>query len=267
MIAHLSARMRGSAGAPLEGLRILDEFEVQHRRGAPASYERSSLATMRARLLALAGDAAAAEAVLAPVLDEGWLVVPMVQARLRLAAGEPHEAVELLVAAARDGKPPTHAVTNVERAALEALARDEAGDPQGAARALEAALELAEETRHRWPFLELGRRMETLVRNQIRVGTAHRAVVGELLDAFADRAPASRTVSPLLEPLSDREQAILRYLPTALSNREIAGELFVTTNTVKTHLRSIYRKLDVARRREAVERARDLRLLSSGSRR
>ncbi|HEX6026182.1 MAG TPA: LuxR C-terminal-related transcriptional regulator, partial [Solirubrobacter sp.] len=45
-----------------------------------------------------------------------------------------------------------------------------------------------------------------------------------------------------------------------LSNREIANELFVTTNTVKTHLRSIYRKLGVAGRREAVERARALRL-------
>ena len=76
------------------------------------------------------------------------------------------------------------------------------------------------------------------------------------------RAESRATSAPLLEPLSDREQAILRYLPTALSNREIAAELFVTTNTVKTHLRSIYRKLDVARRREAVERARDLRLLS-----
>jgi len=105
--------------------------------------------------------------------------------------------------------------------------------------------------------------MEELLRRQIRAGTAHRAIVGELLEVFADRAPASRNVAPLLEPLSEREQAILRYLPTALSNREIAAELFVTTNTVKTHLRSIYRKLDVARRREAVERARDLRLLSS----
>ena len=93
--------------------------------------------------------------------------------------------------------------------------------------------------------------------------TAHRALVGELLDAFGDRLSSRRPVAPLLEPLSEREQAILRYLPTALSNREIASELFVTTNTVKTHLRSIYRKLDVARRREAVERARDLRLLSS----
>jgi LuxR family maltose regulon positive regulatory protein len=106
--------------------------------------------------------------------------------------------------------------------------------------------------------------MEALLRRQIRSGTSHRAVVGELLDTFADRAPARHAVAPLLEPLSEREQAILRYLPTTLSNREIAAELFVTTNTVKTHLRSIYRKLDVARRREAVDRARDLRLLSGG---
>ncbi len=55
---------------------------------------------------------------------------------------------------------------------------------------------------------------------------------------------------------------MLRYLPTQLTNGEIAGELFVTTNTIKTHLRSIYRKLDVSSRREAVQRARDLRLLT-----
>ena len=107
--------------------------------------------------------------------------------------------------------------------------------------------------------------MERLLRRQVREGTAHRAVVAELLEELADRDPASRTALPLLEPLSKREQAVLRYLPTPLSNQEIADELFVTTNTVKTHLRSIYRKLDVARRREAVERARDLRLLSPGA--
>src|SRR6202008_4944218 len=142
---------------------------------------------------------------------------------------------------------------------------DEAGDAAAAGRALEQALEIAERTGHRWPFLEAGRPVEGLLRRQIRAGTAHRAIVGELLDAFADPAPARHAVAPLLEPLSEREQAILRYLPTTLSNREIAAELFVTTNTVKTHLRSIYRKLDVARRREAVERARDLRLMSGGA--
>jgi LuxR family maltose regulon positive regulatory protein len=259
--------MQGAAGAPREGLRTLERYRALHRRGAAPPYEQASLEAMRARLLLASGEPERASEAILTVRDEPWLVVDLARARLALAAGEPADAVEILVAAHDGGKPGTHAVTDVERALLEAIARDEAGEPVAAARALELGLELAEATRHRWPFLELGRRMEELLRRQIRSGTAHRAIVGELLDAFADRAPAARTVTPLLEPLSEREQAILRYLPTALSNREIAAELFVTTNTVKTHLRSIYRKLDVARRREAVERARDLRLLAPGSRR
>ena len=63
----------------------------------------------------------------------------------------------------------------------------------------------------------------------------------------------------MVEPLSPREQAVLRYLPTMMSNQEIASELFVSVNTVKTHLKAIYRKLDVADRREAVRRARAAR--------
>jgi LuxR family maltose regulon positive regulatory protein len=267
VVAHLTARLQGAGGAPRDGLRVLAEYEVRYRRGAAPPYERASLAAMRARLLTAAGDAEAAAAAVAPVHGEPWLVVDLAEARLALAAGNPAEAAEIVMAAKRDGKSGTHAVTEVERTLLEAVAHDEAGDPAAAARAVEDGLTLVEVNGHRWPFLELGRRMEELLRRQIRTGTAHRAVVGELLDAFADRAPVSRTVAPLLEPLSEREQAILRYLPTALSNREIAAELFVTTNTVKTHLRSIYRKLDVARRREAVERARDLRLLAPGARR
>jgi len=54
---------------------------------------------------------------------------------------------------------------------------------------------------------------------------------------------------------------VLSYLPTMLTTAEIAAELYVSVNTVKTHLKSIYRKLDVARRRDAVHRARALHLL------
>ncbi len=268
VLVHLDARMLGALGRADEGLRVLEHFEIAFRGGSPPPYERASLACMRARLLATNGDMDAARAALAPVRDEPWLVADVTQARLALAEGRPADAVELLSAAAASNKRETHTGIAIELAVLHAVALDEAGDAAAAGSALEHALELAERTGHRWPFVEIGRRMDTLLRHQIRRGTAHRAVVGELLDAFADRAPARHAVAPLLEPLSDREQAILRYLPTSLSNREIAAELFVTTNTVKTHLRSIYRKLDVARRREAVERARDLRLLSSsGSRR
>jgi LuxR family maltose regulon positive regulatory protein len=77
--------------------------------------------------------------------------------------------------------------------------------------------------------------------------------------------PAAGTSSAaslgLVEPLSEREMAVLRYLPSRLSNREIGAELFVSLNTVKSHLRTIYRKLGVERRDEAVRRARQLGLL------
>jgi DNA-binding CsgD family transcriptional regulator len=80
------------------------------------------------------------------------------------------------------------------------------------------------------------------------------------------RRPASErpTGRPLLEPLSDREVVVLRFLPTMMSNAEIASEMFVSVNTVKTHLKHVYRKLDVSDRRAAVVRGRDLRLLSRG---
>ena len=66
----------------------------------------------------------------------------------------------------------------------------------------------------------------------------------------------------LAEALSDRELVVLRYMPTPLPYAQVAAELFVSINTVKTHVRHVYRKLDVESRREAVDRARELRLLS-----
>jgi LuxR family maltose regulon positive regulatory protein len=64
-----------------------------------------------------------------------------------------------------------------------------------------------------------------------------------------------------VEPLTERELTVLRYLPKMMSNAEIAAEMFFSVNTVKTHLKSIYRKLAVTRRRDAVERAQELDLL------
>jgi LuxR family maltose regulon positive regulatory protein len=60
---------------------------------------------------------------------------------------------------------------------------------------------------------------------------------------------------------------VLRYLPTHLSTPEIAGQLYLSVNTVKTHMRHVYDKLSAHRRHEAVERARDLGLLAPAARR
>jgi LuxR family maltose regulon positive regulatory protein len=73
--------------------------------------------------------------------------------------------------------------------------------------------------------------------------------------------PSPRAAQPAVV-LSDREQAVLRFLPTHLTNQEIATECFMSVNTVKTHLKSIYTKLDVTSRSEAVARARTLALLT-----
>jgi LuxR family maltose regulon positive regulatory protein len=63
------------------------------------------------------------------------------------------------------------------------------------------------------------------------------------------------------EPLSDSELAVLRLLSAALSNRQIGEELYISVNTVKTHLRSIYAKLGSSSREQAVGRARELGLI------
>ena len=81
-------------------------------------------------------------------------------------------------------------------------------------------------------------------------------------DHRAPRPPGpARRPEVLAEPLSEREQAILGYLPSMMSNQEIAGTLMISVNTVKTHLKAIYRKLDAPGRREAVQRARELALI------
>ena len=78
------------------------------------------------------------------------------------------------------------------------------------------------------------------------------------------RVAASRRT--LHEPLSESELRVLRFLPSNLSAPEIAAELYVSTSTVKTHMRHIYEKLDAHRRTEAVDRARELGLLGPSAR-
>ena len=88
-----------------------------------------------------------------------------------------------------------------------------------------------------------------------------------LLDRFRTQPrqkhpdPAVRLAYIAELPLSEREQVVLRYLSSRLSAGEIADELYVSLNTVKTHIKSIYRKLDTNRRWDAVKRARQLQLL------
>ena len=97
----------------------------------------------------------------------------------------------------------------------------------------------------------------------LRRAVSHRWFASELLRRLEGGNGNGAGVLPaeLLEPLSAREGEVLRFLPTMMSNADIASELFVSVNTVKTHVKSIYRKLDVTRRQDAVRRARQLHIL------
>jgi LuxR family transcriptional regulator, maltose regulon positive regulatory protein len=160
-----------------------------------------------------------------------------------------------------DGGAP--APMRAETLLLDALALDGLAEHAAAARSLERSLDLAEPAGLRRIVVTHGDAIGPLMRRHVRHGTAHPAMVGELVETIERRGRPARRAAPevLAEPLSEREQAILVYLPTMLSNQEIAGTLMISVNTVKTHLKAIYRKLDAPGRREAVQRARELSLI------
>lgn len=122
---------------------------------------------------------------------------------------------------------------------------------------LTAAVDLAHAEGIRRPFLLLGDRLTAVLRRYLVLDGAHQAFVTPLIGLEPDQHREDGQV----EHLTERELIVLKYLPTMLKAGEIADDLFVSVNTVKAHLRSMYRKLGVSNRREAVERARSLGLL------
>jgi LuxR family maltose regulon positive regulatory protein len=181
-----------------------------------------------------------------------------------LAEGNPAAALAA-VADVLDGTAPVLGYTTVTEAHLLAgLAHRQLGDQRAASQAAERALALAESDRLVLPFAMTGSAglLEALPRHQ----TAHGALLADILDVLHSSSPVAEEQSslPPAEELSPGELRVLRYLPTNLSRPEIASELSVSLNTVSTHLRSIYAKLQVRDRSSAVQRARELRLLAAG---
>jgi LuxR family maltose regulon positive regulatory protein len=154
----------------------------------------------------------------------------------------------------------------VQSLLLEAIVRDAAGDGAAAEHALEHALDLAEGDRVLLPFLV--HPVPELLERYARLRTSHADLISEIFNLLAGQQPPSRLrgSDSLPEPLTESEARVLRFLSTNLSKREIADELYVSVNTVKTHVKHLYAKLAVQTRRQAVERARELGLLSHSAR-
>jgi LuxR family maltose regulon positive regulatory protein len=149
---------------------------------------------------------------------------------------------------------------------LGAISRDALGDPDAIGPALERALDLAEADQVLLPLLAspASGRPEC----QDRHPAAPAASISQVVDLLAQAngpAPPTESARPC-EALTRSEARVLRYLPTNLCTREIAAELYLSTNTVKTHQRHLYQKLGASSRTEAVERARALGLLAPAHR-
>jgi LuxR family maltose regulon positive regulatory protein len=146
---------------------------------------------------------------------------------------------------------------------LEASARDAIGEQEVAGRALERGLDLAESDGVIFPFLL--HPVPELFERHVRQRTAHPALIWKIINVLGGRPPAAPVAGPpehLPEPLSQAEARVLRFLQTSLSAPEIANELYVSVNTVRTHMRHLYDKLGAHRRLEAIDRARALGLLA-----
>ena len=148
----------------------------------------------------------------------------------------------------------------IEILVLQALAHYARADIPAALASLRRAVTLAEPEGYVRIFVDEGSPMAFLLRAAAKQGIA-RTYVRRLLAAFVskteDGAPASQA---LIEPLSERELDVLRLLGTDLDGPEIARELIVSLNTVRTHTKNIYAKLGVNNRRAAVRRAAELDL-------
>jgi LuxR family maltose regulon positive regulatory protein len=219
----------------------------------------------RARL----GDTAAARSAHAEMSDEDrrWGESHAALAVIELAEGNPEAAAEAVAPVLDGSAPVTGASSLVDALLLDAIAQNQLGDAQAVAAAIERALEVAEPDGLVLPFAMTG--VRDLLERHPRHNTAHAALLTDILDVLGGSTSRRRQGerAPLVDELSDGELRVLRFLPSNLTVPEIGAELYVSLNTVKTHMRHIYAKLGVHRRTDAVDRARELGLVGPSVRR
>ena len=211
------------------------------------------------------GQVTEARAALAALAPELAATAEVANARAAICLAEASPAAAL--AAVQDvltGIVPASGYTTVVKAhILAAIAHRELGDQRAAVIATESALALAEPDQLVLPFAMTGafELLEAMPRHE----TAHAALLAKVLAVLRGTSAALASESSSSRPgqLSPSELRVLRHLPTNLSRQDIARELSVSVHTVNTHIRNIYAKLQAQDRSSAVQRAREMRLLSA----
>jgi LuxR family maltose regulon positive regulatory protein len=281
-VAHIAmARTFDARGAADKALTVLDEFErIGHECGwtrliGIADWE-------RVRRALVAGDVHRAQSIAAnttPVgnlYPQGWLSIAEgfegeTLGRVRLAVHTLDSAVAGARILREQQRHPQRIYCQIKLHLMDALLRHQEGMHNAAHRSLRKAVQLAEPGGYIRCFLDEGEGIVQLLREAYqkvfrgaagddRDPSTHQAFLEQLLaasglDLTRDSASAAKAGR---QPLSERENEMLRYLAGGVSNKEIAQRLFVSENTIKFHLKNIYSKLCVANRLQAINAARQL---------
>ena len=280
-----AARLAQARGRHERVLQLVDRAGEAVRQGR-SNWDASLVAAWRARLMLQQGklDEAAGWADRCSLRVEdgfgmGREVGFITLAQVCLAQGQLNDAEQLLDCLLRLAKCSGQTGSLLQILVLQALTRQALGDPVTAFATLRRALQLAKPEGYVRLFLDHGQPMAELLlwgmARQEWVGASLTTYVNHLLQHFGIIAGASSAPQPaapsspvsfaagdsLVEQLSERELEVLRLVAAGASNREAAERLYVTVNTVRTHLRNINGKLNTGSRGQAVARARALRLL------
>jgi LuxR family maltose regulon positive regulatory protein len=202
--------------------------------------------------------------------------------RLRIAQGRPQEALELLKQLQTEAEASGRNGSLIEFLSLQALAFEGLGEGQQALVALGRALALAEPEGYVRLFLDEGQPMRDLLAKfaeaqhantlaklppvpasylQKLLSAVRPDLTNQAFEAVSSPTPGPQPLTPLIEPLTERELTVLRLLSDGKSNQEIAQALVVELSTAKWHLNNLYGKLGVRSRTQALARAKELSLL------
>jgi LuxR family maltose regulon positive regulatory protein len=263
------SRVQQSKGNHQEALTV-NEIALNSARESDSPIAYRTTAANRARLWITQGNLAdaepwAREIELDPSDEISYLheFEQITLARYYLAADQPDAASKILQQLLTSVEVSDRRGTVIQILGVQSLVLNDLGKFDQAVELLERALSFAHPEGYRRAFLDLGPELALILHGVIAEDGLMKSYAQELLSVSTEAAQ-SQTISKtpaLVEPLSERELEVLTLMNQGLSGPEIADQLFVSVNTVKTHIKNIYGKLGVNKRFDAIDRAQKLDLL------